>query len=161
MNFNGLAVQLLNEENYFDIYKEKVKNEITKIKKDEKSFEINYLTIILIGKSGVGKSTLINSLLQFKGKKEIEHGVGGICTTNPITPYQSDKMPFLRLVDTRGIELNKDFGADKITNICENFIHQQKETKDINNFVHCIWYCVTGNRFEDVEFDSINRLKNV
>jgi hypothetical protein len=160
LNFNGLVVKLLNEENYFDIYKEKVKNEITKIKKDEKSFEINYLTIILIGKSGVGKSTLINSLLQFKGKKEIEHGVGGICTTKLITPYQSDKMPFLRLVDTRGIELNKNFGADNITNTCENFIHQQKETKDINKFVHCIWYCVTGNRFEDVEFDSINRLKN-
>ena len=159
-NFNDLAVQLLNEENFFDIYKEKVKNEITKIKNDKKSFEINYLTIILIGKSGVGKSTLINSLLQFKGKKVIEHGVGGICTTKLITPYQSDKMPFLRLVDTRGIELNKDFGADKITKICENFIHQQKETNDINNFVHCIWYCVTGNRFEDVEFDSIYRLKN-
>ena len=160
LNFNSLVVKLLREENYFDIYKEKVKNEITKIKNDEKSFEINYLTIILIGKSGVGKSTLINSLLQYKGKEEIEHGVGGICTIKPITPYKSEKMPFLRLVDTRGIELNKDFGADKITNICENFIHQQKETKDINKFVHCIWYCVTGNRFEDVEFDSINRLKN-
>ena len=165
LNFNGLAVKLMNEENYFDTYKEKVKNEITKINNDVKSFEINYLTIILIGKSGVGKSTLVNSLLQFSGKNKIKTGVGGICTRALITPYKSDKMPFLRLVDTRGIELKndknkEDFGADKITNVCVNFINQQKETKDINNFVHCIWYCVTGNRFEDVEFDSINRLKN-
>ena len=160
LDFNGLALKLLNGESFFDIYKEKVKNEIIKIKNDEKLFEINYLTIILIGKSGVGKSTLINSLLHLTGKNEIAHGVGGICTTKLITPYQSDKMPFLRLVDTRGIELNKDFGADKITSVCENFILKQKETKNINNFVHCIWYCVTGNRFEDVEFDSINRLKN-
>mgnify|MGYP002624701860 FL=1 len=159
-NYNGLLLKILKEENCFDIYKDKVKNEIKKIKMDEKSFEINYLTIILIGKSGVGKSTLINSLLQFKGKKQIYNNVGGICTIDPITPYQSDKMPFLRLVDTRGIELNLDFGADKITQICEKFIYQQKEAKDINNFVHCIWYCVTGNRFEDVEFESINRLKN-
>ena len=165
LNFNGLVVKLLNEENYFDIYKEKVKKEITKINNDVKSFEINYLTIILIGKSGVGKSTLVNSLLRFTGKDKIETAVGGICTRALITPYKSDKMPFLRLVDTRGIELKndknkEDFGADKITNVCVKFINQQKGTKDINNFVHCIWYCVTGNRFEDVEFDSINRLKN-
>ena len=41
LNFNGLAVKLMNEENYFDTYKEKVKNEITKIKNDEKKAKTN------------------------------------------------------------------------------------------------------------------------
>ena len=31
---------------------------------------------------------------------------------------------------------------------------------DYNNFVHCIWYCLTGERFEQVEIDLLNRLRN-
>ncbi len=44
-------------------YKKKIENEIAIINDNQKSFEINYLTIMLLGVSGVGKTTLINKIL--------------------------------------------------------------------------------------------------
>ena len=41
----------------------------------------------------------------------------------------------------------------------QNYIKEQLLTNDINNFVHCIWYCITGNRFEQAEIDLLNALK--
>ena len=133
--------------------------EIEEINKKEESFKINNLTVLLVGKSGVGKSTLINKILRLKGENRAKTGTGNFQTTN-IKAYKSDEVPYLRLVDTRGIELNKNYGAQVIKNDSEKFIKEQLSTKDINNFVHCIWYCITGNRFEQVEIDLLNSLRN-
>ena len=47
-------------------------------------------------------------------------------------PYQNDrKMPFLRLVDTRGIELSRNFGAAELEIEAINFIQNQLRTKII------------------------------
>ena len=134
--------------------------EISKINDNEKLFEIKNLSVLLIGKSGVGKSTLINSLLRLKGNQKAKTNIGKIGTTQ-ITAYTSEKMPFLRLIDTRGIELNYQYGAEQITKECKKYIMQQRDTNNMNNFVHCIWYCITGYRFEDVEIECINILKTV
>ena len=103
---------------------------------------------MLLGKSGVGKSTLINQFLKLKGKNRAQTGVGNF--QNTVTKvHQSDEVPFLRLVDTREIELNKNFGAKEVKDEAEKFIKAQLETNDMNNFVHCFWYCITGTRFEE------------
>ena len=155
----NLISNIIHKENGVDIYQQKIMKEIKKINEDENSFRINNLTIMLIGKSGVGKSTLINSLLQLKGDK-MAQARPGLPTTLEITPYTSDEVPFLRLIDTRGIELNFKFGAKEITQVCQAFITAQLHQNDMNKFVHCIWYCVTGSRFEEVEIECINILKN-
>ena len=49
-------------------YKKKIENEIAIINDNQKSFEINYLTIMLLGVSGVGKTTLINKILNVHAK---------------------------------------------------------------------------------------------
>ena len=72
----------------------------------------------------------------------------------------SKDKPFLRLVDTRGIELNVNWGPDKVQKESIKFIQNQLATNDINNLVHCIWYCVTDVRFEDCEITLLNSLKN-
>ena len=66
-------------------------------------------------------------------------------------PYKSKNMPFLRLIDTRGIELNKEKGPYKIFENAKNYINQEKnkienENKNnYNDYIHCIWYCISNN----------------
>ena len=62
---------------------------------------------MLVGKSGVGKSTLINQFLKLKGKKA-KTGAGNFQTILADV-YTSKSVPSLRLVDTRGIEFSKEF----------------------------------------------------
>ena len=114
---------------------------------------------MLVGKSGVGKSTLINSLLKLQRGERARTGTGNFVTEN-ITTYQSQALPYIKLVDTRGIELSSGFGANEILNMAKGYISQQYKSNNPNNFVHCIWYCITGNRFEQVEIDFLNALRN-
>ena len=44
-----------------------------------------------------------------------------------------------------------DFGAKEVKNEAEKFINDQLQTKDMNNFIHCFWYCITGTKFEEAE----------
>ena len=114
---------------------------------------------MVVGQSGVGKSTLINKFLKLEGNEKAPTGTGKYITTE-ISDYRSNKIPYLRLIDTRGIELNVNYGAEAIQNDATNYIRDQLNTNDINNFVSCIWYCITGNRFQQVEIDLLNALRS-
>ena len=147
---------LIYTENAVDVYSNKIKQEISKISKNKNEFEIKYLTIMLVGKSGQGKSTLINGIL----KEDVaEEGMGKFKTIKTES-YQSKNMPIFRLIDTRGIELNQNYGAKEVELESKNYINQQYLKNDPNNFIHCIWYCFTGKRFEDVEIELLNYLRN-
>ena len=63
---------------------------------------MDYDNIIIIGNSGVGKSTLINACLE-ENVAPAEYGIKG--TTDKLRIYTSTKLPF-RLVDTVGFEPN-------------------------------------------------------
>lgn len=65
----NIISRLMELEKGYDIYEKRLKNEIKKIGENENEFNIKYLTIMLLGKSGVGKSTLINQFLKLKEKK--------------------------------------------------------------------------------------------
>ena len=155
---NDMVKELLSLENGKEIYKQRIKYQIDDINEIEDSFKINYLTVMLLGKSGVGKSTLINSFLKLSQKEKAKTGTGNFQTID-IKSYQSNSLPFLRLVDTRGIELNVKYGADAIKKDAENFIQNQMSSNNINNFVHCFWYCITGNRFEKAEMELLTALR--
>ena len=157
-DFDNFVSQVIKIEGGNEICMNKIYEEINEINKNKNQFEINYFTVLLIGKSGVGKSTLINNLLQLTEEQMAKTGVGNFQTTD-IKEYKSDFVPFLRLVDTRGIEINKDFGINEIQKEAENYIKKQYNTNNINNFVQCIWYCITGNRFEDIEIELLINLR--
>ena len=159
INFNNIINNLFKKEKASEIYGEKIKKEIINIEKNEHEFEIKYLTVMIVGKSGVGKSTLINNLLKLQGNARAKIGTGDFVTRN-IGCYTSDAFPLFRLVDTRGIELNHNFGADAVKQSATNFINQQIKNNKPNDFVQCIWYCITGNRFEQVEIDLLNSLRD-
>ena len=159
-DYISLVNKIVESQNGKKIYYEKFLKQIDNINNNHQSpFEIDYLTIMLVGKSGVGKSTLINSLLKLKGGKKARTGTGNFVTED-IRSYQSDALPYIKLVDTRGIELSSGFGAKEIEAMAKKYISEQYNTKNPNNFVHCIWYCITGNRFEQVEIDFLNALRS-
>ena len=160
--YETLSSKIINKNKnlYENEKKNKIKNEVNKIKKDKESFKIKNLTVMLVGKSGVGKSTLINNMLKIKeASKKAAIGTGNFQTTE-IKAYYNEDLPYLKLIDTRGIELNIKYGAEAIMKDAQNYIKEQLSTNDINNFVHCIWYCITGDRFEQAEIDLLNALKN-
>ena len=129
-----------------------------KIEENEKNIKkTEHLNIILVGPSGVGKSTLINAILEL-GKETETVTKFGKPTTMEIKYHYSPKLPFIRLADSRGIEKNQDSGVKKICQQIENFIQKKLETNDPDKYIHCIWYCWTGTRLEDSEIDVLDQL---
>ena len=121
--------------------------------KKEMIKNVEHLNIILVGPSGVGKSTLINSILGLN----IKTGFGRP-QTKEIEFYYSKNIPFLRLVDSRGIEKNIDAGITTTTNKIKDFIKKQIEDKNFDKFIHIIWYCWTGTRLEESEVNLLKEL---
>ena len=160
INFaNQLTKQIISIEGGRDIYDQKIENEINLIKNREDLFKINYLTILIMGTSGTGKSTLVNSLLKLRpGKDGPKVGRGRPITQEVTREFSNKKVPYLRLIDTRGIELSKGFNVKGIETHIKDFIKDQLSRNKIEDFVHCIWYCVSSDRFQDEESDLINNL---
>lgn len=119
---------------------------------------VEHLNILLLGPSGVGKSTLINTVL----KEDLcKTGKGEPCTKGEPVYYFSDKnegsQKYIRLADSRGIEKG-EYGVSQVVNSAKEFIENYLEKNKPDEFVHLIWYCITGTRFEKIEQDSLKEL---
>ena len=139
---------------------ENIENKLTNkfieiIKKKYIHNELRKMNFMIIGASGVGKSTLINALLREYVAKE---GVGGVCTTE-IKKYESKYFPFLCLYDTVGAELGKNHTLEDVQNETINLIVKQLNNPDPNQHIHCIIYCVTFNRFFEEETKIILKIR--
>ena len=132
--------------------KTQLKNFIKNAKRRIKN--VKNLNIILVGPSGAGKSTLINKILNVKAD------IGfGLPVTEKIEMYSSEEIPFLRLVDSRGIEKDPKADINFIYQEISNYIKKQIETNDPDKFIHCIWYCwAADTRLEEVEFNLLKQL---
>lgn len=60
-----------------------------------------FINILFLGQSGVGKSTLINLILE--EKKSLEGGTGNATTSKNFLVYKKSGVP-IRLLDAKGIE---------------------------------------------------------
>ena len=147
--------KIISSKEFENVYINKINKEIEKINIDKNICKIHYLSIILIGKSGVGKSTLLNAIL----KKELaKTGPGGIITMKD-KAYKSNEIPFLRLYDTRGIELDKKYGPEKIFQNTLNIINSQIKSNNYNDYIQCIWYCINNSEVEKEEIELIKKLR--
>lgn len=120
-----------------------------------KENEIKHLNLQIIGKTGVGKSTLVNAIF---GDKVADVKKGEPCTMETKC-YESEKYDFIRIYDTRGIEISKDFDIEKVFNETLKDIKEKCEKNEPDNLIHCLLYCFTGTRFEREEGEILVKLR--
>lgn len=116
-----------------------------------------YANIILLGRTGVGKSSFINYII---GKEICKTGNGKPVTQtyNEYIYENVDGLP-LRIYDTKGIEVLE------LENQCselKGYISKRCKDKDIFNWIHSIFYCINlkRGRLEPEEIRFIHELRN-
>ena len=119
----------------------------------EQADKIGRFNLALFGKTGVGKSTLINAVF---GDDVAPTGIG--------VPVTQDKHLYLHrtgffgLLDTRGLEIGED--TDQILKELVEYIDTMRQ-QPLSEQIHVAWYCVGGTnaRLEAIEEEFIRRLE--
>lgn len=129
-------------DNIFEMFKKKL---------DEEVEAMATANIMIIGKTGVGKSTLINHVFR---EKIVETGIG-----KPVTQHLSKiskKGVPLNIYDTKGLELNAEVQEEIKKEIIDEISKTLKAGNE-KDFIHVIWYCINAgsNRIEDFEMEWI------
>ena len=131
-----------------------------KIKNYKFSENFNHFNILILGRAGIGKSTLINSILELEGLEAAKTGIGKAITYGEPKGYISNKKKGLRLWDSQGIDKEK-YHISKAVESVKNLINEASINNEPDKFIHCIWYCVTGDRFEESERESLIELMKI
>ena len=118
----------------------------------QQSQAIGRFNLAVFGKTGVGKSTLINAIF---GEEVAQTGIG-----EPVTKGSQlylDRVGSLGIVDTAGLEVGRD---DKAILAELGKMVARTRKLALSEQIHVAWYCVRGmdRRFEDTEADFVTRL---
>ena len=127
------------------------------------------LDIIVMGKTGVGKSTFIKSILkegltsEDLAFKELPHTGIGMPITKENKIYSkkirlNNENFYLKLYDTVGLEIDNNITNKTLIEI-KNHIEESKKNIENSN-MHVVFFCVNNesNRFESFEIDLIRKL---
>lgn len=112
------------------------------------------VNILIAGKTGVGKSTLINNVFR---EKLADTGIGKPVTTH-LRQISKEGIPIV-LYDTRGLELDPSV-QKKVKDEIFDLVKQNKNTKEA---LHAVYYCIQANssRIEETEIDLIKKISSV
>ena len=121
-------------------------------KLEEAKKQTGRINIIITGKTGVGKSTLINSM--FQGNLA-ETGQGRPCTQG-IKEITKEGIP-ISIFDTRGLEVKE---YKETLNELRNFISKMHKETDVNKQIHVAWICISEDlrRVEEADTELVNML---
>ena len=119
---------------------------------EEAERTIGRFNILIAGRTGVGKSTLINEV--FQGK--LAATGQGRPVTRETHKYTRKGVP-LAIYDTRGVEL-KDYR--KIIDELADYVADKNRDADAKKHIHVAWVCVSedGRRVEEGEIELHRRL---
>ena len=138
---------------------QKIKDEINEsykslisVKRNKKKF-----TVFIVGNTGNGKSTLINAC--FKQYLSPESSVTPCHDFKIPKAFSHENLPDFEIYDTNGIEISGDNSIDNRLKEISDFI--EGKGFDKNNMIDCIWYCITGNKFQDEEILFLKKLNGI
>jgi len=114
--------------------------------------ERGHINVLIAGRSGVGKSTLINALFQGDFAATGQGRPVTACTRE----ITKEGIP-LTIFDTRGLEM-KAF-RETLTEL-ENLVSTRNRDTDHKRHIHVAWLCIQegGSRVESAEIDLHNML---
>ena len=95
--------------------------------------------VLVLGNSGVGKSTLINAVL---GERKTKTGYGTVGTTKHLEVFENNEINF-RLIDSVGFEPDffRRFQAIKAV---QDWCKKTAKAGNENSKINVIWFCVDG-----------------
>ncbi len=117
--------------------------------------DIGRVTVMIAGRTGAGKSTLINAV--FHG--ELARTGQGRPVSPAATAYTREGIPLL-IIDTRGLEMgNPDHTRQQLVDL----VRQSARESDPNRHVHLVWHCVDEGprRFEEYESNLVNEFRAI
>ena len=122
---------------------------------DKQSDAMGRFNLAIFGKTGVGKSTLINAIF---GEEVARTGIG-----EPVTHGSHlylDKVGHLGIIDTAGLEIGKD-NKQILDELNRAVIAMRRQP--LSEQIHVVWFCIRGmdRRFEDTEADFVRRLDDL
>ena len=173
-----IIIALFTKENIGSMLIESIKVQLVQLL-DQPNRKVNHLNILVIGKTGAGKSSLIGEMLRYdnnynnnnqveeNGSEENNPKPGFFKPTTKGKPkyYESVNVPFLRFADTQGIEISSKksknpYGIDEVERDVTEFIINMNESGNPDKYVHCIWYCFQphDSRLQDDEEELLTNL---
>ena len=114
-------------------------------------------TVFIIGNTGNGKSTLVNAC--FKEYLSAESDVIPCHDLKIPKAFTHENLPDFEIYDTNGIEINGENSIENRFKEISDFIEQKGS--DSNNMIDCVWYCITGERFQDEEKMFLKKLNEI
>ncbi len=119
--------------------------------------------IVLLGKTGTGKSTIVNALL---GRDQALEGKGKSCTQENKTYSLAQQYNFsggssdwleMKILDTVGLEIDAKI-TKKTLNDIKRYI--EKASAESETDINIVWFCINQecSRFESFELDLINEM---